>query len=691
MRLLTTLASLAFGALAVGQTTAWRQYTWTYYRPGNTGMQGDICESVWIGPDGDPWVGGYDASFEEGGISKFLQSQNRWLNVSNVDYPVIGHPDRTGTARVSDIDTDAAGRLWMATGRGGLLYDPGVGPRSLRRFGDDNSPIPGGWNRGVEVAPDGTVWFSAYSTTWGTGGVARHNPANGQWTVFPDYGGGSLAVQPRPGGGYYVWTLLGTDSARFDSTTGAWTVRPKADNNPAYIIGNNLTDEAGNTWMYRWTNATLNEAQLDLRRPNGTWVNVSRPPFDVQFNSASAIRALGANRAVMADGGGTAYRFDNGVWTNLGMPYNNVNTYDVATDAAGNVWLVGIGGVARRDQGTGQWQRHRLTNAGSIESFVNDLALAGNGDVYSTANGAPGVGGMQKFDGSRWTGWNQYTYGLGYPWPFPTDNSEAVFVRANGRVVVNPMFNGVHEFDGTTWTNLNNTSDVADFAEDSLGRLWLIGEYYNLQVRNGGVWSQVGIAGWGDRLVKDPERPGSVYALTGFEIKRTDGVTSFSRTVEDFPELDPQSDAFHGMALDRNGVVWIGAATIGLEDSGALIRLDTNTGGYQMWRKVNGWPFPGQYVMPLAVSPDGRLWMQYDSEYLVAKRGLCWFDGSACGFFPAPSGGEPQWGGLPHAQIADCEVRPVPGGYELWMSCVSRGIAVLRVRTKAKADPIPDS
>jgi hypothetical protein len=47
--------------------------------------------------------------------------------------------------------------------------------------------------------------------------------------------------------------------------------------------------------------------------------------------------------------------------------------------------------------------------------------------------------------------------------------------------------------------------------------------------------------------------------------------------------------------------------------------------------------------------------------------------------FPGPLGGAPQWGGLPHAQISDAEVLIVPGGYELWMTCISRGIAVLRV------------
>ena len=80
--------------------------------------------------------------------------------------------------------------------------------------------------------------------------------------------------------------------------------------------------------------------------------------------------------------------------------------------------------------------------------------------------------------------------------------------------------------------------------------------------------------------------------------------------------------------------------------------------------------------------------MLYDSEYPSNDNGLCWYDGVNVGSFPAPPGGVPQWGGLPHASIIDLEVRVIPGGYELWMSCASRGIAVLTVRTQTTAvDP----
>jgi hypothetical protein len=55
---------------------------------------------------------------------------------------------------------------------------------------------------------------------------------------------------------------------------------------------------------------------------------------------------------------------------------------------------------------------------------------------------------------------------------------------------------------------------------------------------------------------------------------------------------------------------------------------------------------------------------------------LCWFDGTNFGIFP-----QQQTGGLPHAQIYDLEVKNIQNGYELWISCASRGVAVLTVET----------
>ena len=63
-------------------------------------------------------------------------------------------------------------------------------------------------------------------------------------------------------------------------------------------------------------------------------------------------------------------------------------------------------------------------------------------------------------------------------------------------------------------------------------------------------------------------------------------------------------------------------------------------------------------------------------------QGLGWFDGASFGYIPQTEVGV----GLPHAQIADMEVRAIPGGYELWISCTSEGVAILTVQGTCQTD-----
>ncbi len=113
-------------------------------------------------------------------------------------------------------------------------------------------------------------------------------------------------------------------------------------------------------------------------------------------------------------------------------------------------------GAAKRDVTTGLWQRHRITNSSQIDYWVEDIAIDDEGNVWMTGNAGPGVGGFQKFDGTNWTGYNEYTYGLGYPFPFPTDNTEAICFRpSNGEIVINPMYNYLHSWNGSSYNSLN--------------------------------------------------------------------------------------------------------------------------------------------------------------------------------------------------------------------------------------------
>lgn len=687
--LYTLLIAFVLFTYGVAIAEAEESYSWRYYRLGNTGLQGDYNQAIWVGPDGDPYIGGYDPPFEEGGFSKFIQSENRWVNYSNVDYPVIGHPNDTGCTRVNDIVPDEMGRLWMGTWRGALRFDPAVGASSLTRFGPENSPLINETVFDVERAPDGSLWFA-------NNGCVRYDPTTDTWTQW-DTGNVFLAAQPKVGGGYLVWSSTRPPfqdyTFVFDSDTQQWTILYPSGA-PGEVVGmpgKDCVDEAGNFWGLRSTQPG-GFTSLDYRRPDGTWITPPEPYDGVTFD-IWAFKAYADRRAILVDGLGRVYQFNGFGWLGLGAWREGAYAYSADIDASGNVWVSGVGGAAKRNAATGQWQRYRVTNTSNFDVFNRDLTIDPvNNYVYTGANAAPGVGGMVRFDGTRWTGWNQLTYGLGYDWPFPNDYCDALAHRpSNGCVAVSPSWlYGIHEWTGSAFDELLPVGGAERMCEDSSGRLWALGEYYSLNYHDGNVWTSVPIAGWGKGITKDPTRPGTIWAWTGYEFVRTDGTYRFSRTMADFPELWTNSDQFLGLAVDADGIAWVGATDLhgGATSGGALIRIDADTGAYEMFRTSEGWQFPGDTVTPWAVAPDGRLWMQYDdSNYPYTEMGLCWYDGTNVGAFPAPPGGEPQWGGLPHRQIEDLEVREVAGGYELWMSCVSRGLAVLAVHTSTTAVP----
>lgn len=672
-------SALAVLTLATGAELGLAQqaYSWRNYRPGNTGIQGDNNEAVWVAPDGDPYIGGYNPSWEEGGFAKFVQNEDRWVNFSNVDYPVIGNPNEVGCSRVTDFVPEPGGKVWVATWRGALRFDPAKGASSLVRFGPSNSQLANDLTYDMDRAPDGSIWFANQ-------GIVRYDPATNAWTRW-NLGNLTLSVQPKPTGGYLVWSSSTPPTQDytfvFDSDTQQWTTYTVtgAANEVAGLPGKDCVDDTGNLWAIRTPTTPGDWNSVDYRRPDGTWVTPPEPYASLGF-SVWAFKAYGDRRALAVDGAGEVWQFDGSNWNSLGVWRPGYYTYSVDIDAAGNVWVCGIGGAAKRDVVTGQWQRYRVTNTGNCDNFNGDLAIDPvNGYVYATANAAAGVGGMTRFDGERWVSWNQATYGLGYDWPFPNDNSQALANRpSNGNLAVSPTnwIYGVHEWTGSGFQALPGLNGAQALCEDSLGRLWALGEYFGLDYHDGSNWNSVGLTGWGLKLRKDPTRPGTIWATTDNEIKRTDGSYSFSRTPSDFPG---SHGGFTGLAPDANGIVWVGTWTQFTATGSTLIRLDANTGAYTIYEHDLGWPFPGEHVRPLAVTPDGRLWLHYDSEYPSPELGLCWWDGVNVGTFPAPFGGVPQWGGLPHASINDFEVRPITGGYELWMSFGSRGIAVLTV------------
>ncbi len=689
---LKLLSSLSLASLLAVASFAGgpEKLTWRYYRPGNTGIQGDTNECIWIDSDNDPWIGGYSPTAEEGGIAKLIQSENRWINVSNIDYPEIGTANEVGYCRVRDMVKDNQGNLWMATWRGALRMSLSLGPRTLKRFGADNSPMPGGVVTDMALAPDGTLWFSSYSTAWGGGGLTKYNPSTNTWTNFAGRGGDKIATQPKPTGGYYVWASQPGLSPmdRYDSSSNSWTSFPPVPGNPSHLISLDSTDGSGNVWMQRWI-GNQNEETLDCIRPNGTWINPPVPPMHPTVGIAG-LRAYGTNRALVVNGFGDLYQFNGTSWLFLGFPPVSGFINDLDIDSIGNIWICasGTGGALKRNASNGAWTRFRITNTSQYDLFNNDISIDPvNGDVYACANAGPGYGGMVKFDGVRWTGFNKFTYGAGIDWPFETDNSDAVYVRpSNRQVAVNPTSHYSAVWDGANFLTLPGGPDqIETYEEDSLGRLWSTGHYGSLGRFENGTYTFVSQGDWFSTVKKDPSRSGTVWANLGWELVRTDGNYRFSKIPSDFGS----TGVFTGLAVQNDGTVWAGLWNQFVSTGSVLAKINPNTGAVQTWKFDLGWPFPGEHLRPLTVTPDGKVWMIYDAEYPSTDMGLLYFDGIHIKTFPAPPNGEWRWGGLPHAGITDCEVKIIPGGYELWLSCMTRGIAVLKVQKPILGNRVP--
>lgn len=649
------------------------QYSWRYYRPGNTGIQGDIATALWVDENGDPYIAANTGDWGEGGVARFDQAENKWINYSNVDYQVMGSFDN-GDIQFHEILQDYDQNLWMGSFTGALRFNPQGGITTMQNFGSGNSALLG-FTMDMDIAPDSSVWFTS-------GALVRYNPKLDEWTSW-EGSNVRISVQPKADGSYLVWsadTYYGFVFTYNSATQSYTSYMPEAVGDIAGLPGKDCVDEAGNFWALRMSE-NGNWETLEYQRPDGTWVYPSPPYENVSFY-IDAFKAYGNGKALLVTANAETWMFDGTSWNNYGTWRPYLPTYSVDADEQGNVWVCGAEGAAKRDINTGVWQRYRITNTSQIDYFVEDLTIDAAGNVWFCGNAGSGVGGFQKFDGSRWTGFNPYTYGLGYPFPFEADNTQAIYARpSNGDIVINPTFHGIHTWNGSGFNALEDLFTSSEgFVEGSDGKLWSIGEYYSLRYYNdnNSEWISVPIVGWGSKVIQDPVLDGNIWALTDYEILRTDGITTLSLPIENFPG---SAAWFTGIAVDQNGIMWTGTWSQFTSTGSTLIRYDSNTGEFQTWSYDEGWPFPGEHVRPLAITPDGRLWMQYDSEYPSTNSGILWFDGTTVESLPSSPGGVPQWGGLPNSTIKDLEVRQTANGYELWMSCLGRGIAVLDVVT----------
>ena len=379
----TLLSLVMMPAFLFSQPTL--EYSWRYYRPGNTGIQGDYATALWVAEDGDPYIAANTGNWGEGGFAKFVQSENKWINYSNVDYPVLGSFDN-GDVQIHEIIEDYDHNLWMATFGGAMRFDPQAGISSLEIFDPSNSGLMG-YITDMDLAPDSTIWFDS-------DGLVRYDPESQQWTYW-EGSNTRIAVQPKTDGSYLVWSadIYFGYVFTYNSSTGQYTdYLPSDIGQIAGLPGKDCVDDAGNFWALRMSE-NGNWETLEYQRPDGTWVYPAPPYENVSFY-IDAFRAYGSGKALLVTTNGETWMFDGAAWNNYGTWRPGEFTMSADMDQLGNVWVCGIGGAAKRDFQTGEWQRYRITNSSQIDYFVEDFNLDSEGNVWLAGNAGPGIGGF---------------------------------------------------------------------------------------------------------------------------------------------------------------------------------------------------------------------------------------------------------------------------------------------------------
>lgn len=643
---------------------------WRILRPGNTGIPGDYTQDIHLDGADLPWIAGYIPFWEEGGMAHWDGAVN-WEVVSSFDHPLIASP------RFNEIFEDAQGVYWIASDAGLLRYDPAVGPSSLARFDDQNTPLVASQVVGIDQDPLGRLWMAVHDVS-GPGCLARHDPATGAWnvwttqnglpwgTAWPGWNGVDfVAVVPDPEG-YTVWFGNSTQGmATWRNGAFRWLQgSPPPGPLPTGFKSNDPVDSQGNAWM------TTSQG-LARRNPDGSFTVTGYPAG--LSSEVSRVFAAESGRALLGTYYADVFEWDGG-WSYLGN-WGGGHTYALAEDSQGRVWAGGIGGAARLEPGG--WQRYRLTNTGMLGYWPQTIDFDDAGLVYMNGNAGPGVGGFTIYDQSTdvWTCVNDANYGLGPVWGLPADNVEVLCTRSDGTLALVTGY-ALYSWDGASYTPIPGGGSPEELAEDGLGRLWAA-SYSRLTLVDGGSTTAFTpsnsplLGGDVEALVADDRAPGYVWAFGRFGVAHTNGVdwTMYPRELVGLT-VNTTSELLYAGAPHPDGSLWLGSGK-------GVYRLDTQTLTYTRFDKTNT-PLPSNDVQHVHVAPDGSVWIATFDQLWPYPGGLTHFDGSTWTTYS--QGTSP----LPHNQIYDLASRPVPGGYELWVATASEGAAVLTIETRRR-------
>ncbi|MEO1366124.1 MAG: two-component regulator propeller domain-containing protein, partial [Acidobacteriota bacterium] len=199
-----------------------------------TSLRGDAVRDLHQGPDGHLWVG-TDAGLDR--LPAELAAAPPAAAPNNRGFAPVDLGDGPDAVAVNAIEEDGDGRLWLATARGLVRFDPATG--TALHLG--RPPGPGPLLAGASwAAPDGRLYFGAaagYITvnpgTFGTSGDGAEAVATPRIAALRDAGGARLAgtdpLRLPIGRGAVTVELADLDFHRPPSTRFAYRLAPGDD------------------------------------------------------------------------------------------------------------------------------------------------------------------------------------------------------------------------------------------------------------------------------------------------------------------------------------------------------------------------------------------------------------------------------------------------------------------------------
>ncbi len=525
---------------------------------------------------------------------------------------------------VRKLARDSRGRIWVATGGGGLGRFDG---QTWVTFTPENSSFPSSDVRTVLVDEAERVWAGTAA------GIARLD--GDTWTVYDSRTSGlasddvsALVV------GYQVW--CGSNNglsvlSRGPWNTEEWSVFQTTNSGlPHDRITALALDKLGRLWVGTETGVAW------TRDGSEWWTDsaIDGPVSDI---------LVGGDRSLWFNLGGRVGHYTPCRWFTydgnvIGLKATSLAA--IALDAWGQLWAGGEGGVAMLAPSgvQGDW------TATEIEQPVHAITALGN-DLWLAAGGA-----AVRY--SPLTGEQFFTlpeYGLGSP-------VRSIAVDEPGRVWFATWGHGLTVFDGNGWEvyTTENSPLPSNFVSVVLpvpGGGLLFGTSAGVASHEDGDWHTFGAAELGfphAQITAAAVAPDGHIAVSasGSGVSVYDGR---QWTVYNTLNSNIPSDYIQTMTFDGLGVLWLGTQGSG------VARWDG-----EQWTNYPAGPAgpAGNFVRALAVSPDGTLWVG------VEDGGLSRFDGCNWTVYEPP---------LDSVAVAGVYALSVDGGSRIWLG-TERGL-----------------